>query len=120
MPKKNKTLVELYQEARGKLEFVQQWKGAMMDKVREDALAKTSRIHEAYMLDAVEAQFRDVVKSFVVVNSVGGVTEDVIKEYIFLPDGIIVVYSTPEEPRDIDVKYTWEEIQNGINKQLSS
>lgn len=116
----SKNLTTLYKEARAEIERVQRWRGGMMDKIRLQATEKLAMVHEVYMIDEVEAAFRAAAKQFCVMHEGTDIAEDNIKEYVILPEGMIVVYNTPEEPRDIELSLTWEDIQYALDKQLGS
>lgn len=116
----SKNLTTLYKEARGEIEKIQRWRGGMMDKIRMEATKKIAMVHEVYMIDDVEAAFRAAAKQFCVMHEGVDIAEDNVKEYVILPEGMIVVYNTPEEPRDIELSLTWEDIQYALDKQLGS
>lgn len=114
----NKNLTTLYKEARAEIEKIQRWRGGMMDEVRQQANRKLAMVHEVYMLDEVEVALRHAARQFCVVHEGHDIAEDNVKEYIIIPEGMIVVYNTPEEPRDIELSLTWEDLQYALNKQL--
>lgn len=114
----NKNLTTLYKEARAEIEKIQRWRGGMMDEVRQQANRKLAMVHEVYMLDEVEASLRHAARQFCVMHEGSDIAEDNVKEYIIIPEGMIVVYNTPEEPRDIELSLTWEDLQYALDKQL--